>query len=75
MAMAQSPLRLREPLPALAARVRAEYLEMPGLSLTVTQAARFWNLEPALCQHVLERLAHGGFLATTPRGSYRRAAG
>jgi hypothetical protein len=75
MAMAQSPLHAIEPLPVLAEQVRAEYLEMPGLSLTVKQAARFWNLDPALCQRVLERLAHGGFLATTRRGSYMRAAG
>jgi hypothetical protein len=75
MAMAQSSLHAIEPLPVLAEQVRTEYLEMPGLSLTVKQAARFWNLDPALCQRVLERLAHGGFLAATRRGSYMRAAG
>jgi predicted transcriptional regulator of viral defense system len=75
MAMAPSPLRSPEPLPAIAKRVRAEYLEMPELSLTVRQAARLWNLDPSLCRHVLERLAQGGFLAATRRGVYRRAAG
>ena len=33
----------------LLARIRMEYLEMPDLRLTIRQARRFWNLEPALC--------------------------
>ena len=31
-------------------RVRGEYREMPGLSLTMKQAERLWGLEPSACR-------------------------
>ena len=37
-------MRARE---ALLARIRGEYNEMPGLSLSPGQARRLWALEPA----------------------------
>jgi hypothetical protein len=45
-------------------RIRAEYLEMPGMRLTVSQASRLFNLEPASCTRVLEALVHDGVLWT-----------
>ncbi|HEX7795868.1 MAG TPA: hypothetical protein VF456_16015, partial [Vicinamibacterales bacterium] len=36
--------------------IRAEYLEMPGLSLTGAQFERMWNLTPALTEILLEEL-------------------
>ena len=49
---------------AMVRRVRAEFLEMPGLRLTVAQAARLCGIERALCQAVLdalvERIGGGG---------------
>jgi hypothetical protein len=46
----------------LTALVRAEYLEMPGLCLTVAQAARLWNVGKDDCLQALETLSRDGFL-------------
>ena len=37
-------------------RAQAEFLEMPGLQLTVAQASRLWHFDSALCTAVLSRL-------------------
>jgi hypothetical protein len=53
-------------------RIRAEYIEMPGLSLNVRQAARFFGLsEPAL-EQLLVLLVESGFLVRDKNGCYRR---
>jgi hypothetical protein len=46
----------------LLARVCGEYLEMPGLRLTVAQASRLWNLEETRGSEVLETLVRTSFL-------------
>jgi Fic family protein len=51
-------------------RIRNEYLEGPGLRLTVGQAARFLGLEPATCERALEELEQNGFLCRYADGSY-----
>ena len=56
-----------------AERVRTEYRDMPGLSLTERQAQRLLGLEPATCQAVLEALLTAGFLRQTDHGRYVRA--
>lgn len=48
--------------PHLYARVEAEFREMPGLMLTLPQAARLFNLDAARCQQVLEALVDAGLL-------------
>jgi hypothetical protein len=48
-------------------RVRGEYREMPGLRLTVAQAARLFNLEPQQCGKILETLVTHGALWTNGR--------
>jgi DNA-binding IclR family transcriptional regulator len=58
---------------AIIQRVRGEYLEMPGLSLTEQQAQRLWHLEPDACRALLKALVEAGFLRQTPRGGYVRA--
>lgn len=60
-------------LETIVQRVQGEYLEMPGLSLTETQAQRLWHLEPEACQLLLKALVESGFLRRTPRGGYVRA--
>jgi hypothetical protein len=57
----------------LIARIRSEYLEMPGLSLTVSQAERLWQLRRDDCEELLDRLVATGFLAQTPKGQFVRA--
>jgi DNA-binding IclR family transcriptional regulator len=54
----------------LVARVHAEYREMPGLSLTIQQAARLWGLHLSLCKRVLEELVQRGVLYNTPSHGY-----
>lgn len=59
---------------ALVGRIRAEYAEMPGLNLTLAQAARLWNIDRRCTSAVLSRLLREGFLVRTSRGVYRREA-
>lgn len=54
------------------ARARAEYLEMPGLCLTVPQAARLLGLNTDQSQRVLSDLADAGLLRRTAQGAYVR---
>jgi hypothetical protein len=54
-------------------RVRGEYLEMPGLSLTERQAQRLWGLDHEACKTLLEALVRAGFLRRTQHGGYVRA--
>jgi hypothetical protein len=57
----------------LVARVRAEFSEMPGLRLTLAQAARLWHLEPAVCGRVIAELLRQRFLSQTRSGAFVRA--
>lgn len=55
-------------------RIRGEFNEMPGLSLTAAQAQRLLGLSGAECNLVLGRLVACGFLHHGA-GKYRRADG
>ena len=57
---------------ALVERIRGEFIEMPGLQLTMAQAARLWGLDPAACRHVIEVLVDAAFLRWTPAGTIVR---
>lgn len=59
--------------PALLAQIRGEFREMPGLSLTLRQASRLWNLDPLTCDVALRVLVEEQFLARTRLGGFRRA--
>lgn len=59
--------------PALLAQIRGEFREMPGLSLTLRQASRLWNLDPLTCDVALRMLVEELFLARTRLGAFRRA--
>ena len=58
----------------LCTRVRGEFLEMPGLMLTVPQAARLFNLERSQCLRILQSLVDSGELLTDERASKYRCA-
>ena len=60
--------RTRESL--LLRRVRSEYLEMPGLTLTLAQARRLWHLDEASCEQLLDALIDSGFLRRTWKGTF-----
>jgi hypothetical protein len=53
-------------------RVRAEFTEMPGLRLTVPQAARLMGLDQETCEFVIKALEQGQFLRRTPTGLVAR---
>ena len=46
----------------LLSRVYGEYVEMPGLKLTVPQASRLWSVNLSLSAQVLDRLVDAAFL-------------
>jgi hypothetical protein len=52
-------------------RVRDEFVEMPGLSLTEGQASRLWQVDP-MTATLLRQLVEARFLARTGAGLYRR---
>ena len=54
-------------------RVRAEYREMPGLSLTVEQVSRLMGVHLSLCQRVLHALVVDGVLYHSRSGHYTSA--
>jgi len=56
----------------LVQRIQAEYLEMPGLALTVRQAARLWNVNAHQTERLLSELVDRQFLMRDQNGAYRR---
>ena len=54
-------------------RVRAEFLEMPGLRLTRAQARRLWALDEALCDAILATLVETRFLVHSGNVAFRLA--
>jgi hypothetical protein len=52
--------------------ITSEYLEQPGLRLTISQASRLWGLRPSTCSRLLATLIDGGFLKRTSEGAYCR---
>jgi hypothetical protein len=46
----------------LTARARAEFLEMPGLRLTLAQTSRLCNASPEDCQRAFDELIADGLL-------------
>ncbi len=53
-------------------RIRAEYLEMPGLCLTPEQMQRLCGVEPTLGRLVLDSLVDAKFLCLKSNGTYAR---
>ena len=54
------------------ARIRNEYVEMPGLVLTLPQAARLWGLSESRSALLLSMLVEAGFLICDKKTVYRR---
>ena len=53
-------------------RIRAEYLEMPGLRLRAEQVQRLCGVERTMCQIVLDTLVETKFLSMKSDGTYAR---
>jgi hypothetical protein len=57
---------------AILERLRAEFLEMPGLRLTAEQVHRLCGVEQKTCRAVLDALVSEKFLCAKPDGTYAR---
>jgi DNA-binding IclR family transcriptional regulator len=55
--------------------IMAEFNEMPGMRLTLSQAARLWSLAIEDCAKVLDDLVRAGFLMLDDHARYARRAG
>ena len=62
----------QQPLDVLR-RVKGEYIEMPGLRLTIAQAQRLWGLDRAVCDALLGALVDAKFLFRTRDGAFVRS--
>ncbi len=58
---------------AAVSQAKAHYVEMPGLTLTLAQAARLWALDVALCREVLTTLVEARFLVRVRDAFFARA--
>lgn len=56
-------------------RVRAEFLEMPGMRLTAAQVERLSGVANSICKRVLDDLVRAGFLSLGADGTYARSTG
>jgi hypothetical protein len=54
-------------------RVRAEFEEMPGMTLTMPQASRLFGIEREICKTIVERLVTTSYLKWTNSGAITRA--
>ena len=55
--------------PEIVQRIRAEYLEMPGITLRPEQVQRLCGVDRTLCESVLEALVESGFPTFPARAS------
>jgi hypothetical protein len=54
-------------------RIRAEYLEMPGMRLTPAQVERLSGVEASVCRQVLNDLVRAKFLRVSADGTFVRS--
>ena len=55
-----------------ALRLRSEFLEMPGLAITIRQTARLVGVRTERAATMLDELEHEGFLTHESDGTYHR---
>ncbi len=53
-------------------RIRAEFLQMPGMCLTPGEVERLSGVDRVVCKCVLDDLVRAKFLSALPNGSYSR---
>jgi DNA-binding IclR family transcriptional regulator len=53
-------------------RIRADYVEMPGMSLRLDQLARLCGIETSVCKRALDALIEIKFLHLRGDGGYAR---
>jgi hypothetical protein len=57
---------------SLLRRIRAEYLEMPGMHLKLEQMQRLCGIDRLMCQTLLDALVEAKFLGVRSDGHYAR---
>jgi Fic family protein len=57
----------------LTRRIQGEYIEMPGLSITLGQAQRLLAIDETTCTAVFRTLVKRGVLRRTSEGQYVKA--
>ena len=63
----------QQPLDDVLRRVQGEFIEMPGLRLTIAQAQRLWGLDRNACDTLLGALVDAQFLFRTRDGAFVRS--
>jgi hypothetical protein len=53
-------------------RIRAEFLEMPGMKLRVEQVQRLCGIDASMCKAVMDALVKAQFLSLKSDGTYLR---
>ena len=61
-------------LPGLVDRARADFIEMPHLELTLSQAARLWSVGADDCRLAIDALVESGFVTWTTRSTVVRTS-
>jgi hypothetical protein len=69
----KQPVLIPETKALITERIRGEFREMPGLTLTAAQACRLWNLDMPACADALSHLVDSGYLCRKADGAYGRA--
>ena len=54
-------------------RIRTDYIEMPGLKLTLSQVARLCDLPRDVCEAAVSSLVTSGFLSQAGDGRFLRS--
>ena len=60
------------PIERLESCVQGDFLQAPGLRVTIEQAQRLWGLDGESCKRVLAVLVERGFLIRDAAGRYAR---
>jgi hypothetical protein len=68
----KTELRTTPAILELLLRIEGEYREMPGLSLTMSQAERLWGLDRRTCRVALTKLIERRVLRRASNGTYVR---
>ena len=63
---------LADPTDLDSLRLRSEFLEMPGLAITIRQTARLVGVRTDRAAEMLDALEHEGFLTHERDGTYHR---
>lgn len=53
-------------------RMQREFLEIPGLRLTLAQAQRLWSVDALVCESLLAALVDARFLVRSRDGAFHR---